>query len=324
MATAADSAPELASPARQRYLAAEARLWRVHGLAPTEHWVTLPRLGARIRVVEVGSGEPILFIPGTGGTGPYWAPLVRELQDHRCLMVERPGWGLSGPIDYRGVDFAGVATEIMTEVLDRFRIERSHLVGASIGALWALRFAQHAPQRVGRVVLLGGFPEQEIAIPQFIKLLRSPIGALIVRLPMRPGMLRKQLDGIGHGESLARGDMEEFVAWRVSLQRNTGSMRHERDMIRAITGPDGFRPGITMGDEDLAAIEAPTVMLFGTLDPTGSADVWRRFAGSMPAGELRPVPNAGHMPWWDDAAAVASHVRAHMGGSQTAPGEGAR
>lgn len=312
MTTAADVAPELGSAARERYQASEARLWRVHGLAPAEHWVELPRLGTRIRVLEAGSGEPILFIPGTGGTGPYWAPLVRELQDRRCLMVDRPGWGLSGPIDYRGVDFGRVASEILAAVLDQLRIERSDLVGASIGALWALRFAQRDPQRVGKVVLLGGFPEREIAIPPFIKLLRSPIGAIIVRLPMRPGMLRRQLEAIGHSETLARGEMEEFIAWRIGLQRDTRSMHHERDMVRAITGRDGFRPGITMTDGDLAGIQATTSLLFRTRDPTGSAAIWRRFASAMPAGELRLIPDAGHMPWWDDAGAVAAEVRAHL------------
>lgn len=315
MTTAADVPSEVGSPARQRYLAAEAELWRAHGLAPTEHWIELPGLGTRIRVLEVGSGEPILFIPGTGGTGPYWAPLVRELQDRRCLMVDRPGWGVSDPIDYRQVDFSRVASDMLTAVLDRLSIQRADMIGASIGALWALRHAQYAPRRIGNVVLIGGFPEREIPIPRFIRLLRSPVGALIVRLPIRPGMLRKQLESIGHGPTLARGDLVDFIPWRLGLQRHTRSMHHERDMVRAITGPDGFRRGITMTDADLAAIKAPTSMLFGALDPTGSPDIWRRFINAMPSGELRLIPNAGHMPWWDDAASVAGHIRAHLEGS---------
>jgi 2-hydroxy-6-oxonona-2,4-dienedioate hydrolase len=313
MTTAADAAPELASRARQRYLASEAALWSANGLAPTEHWVEVASLGTRIRVLEVGSGEPILFVPGTGGTGPYWAPLVRELQDRRCLMIDRPGWGVSDPIDYRKVDFGRVAGEILGAVLDGFRLERSDMLGASIGALWALRCAQHTPQRVGRLVLIGGFPEREIPIPRFIKVLRSPIGALIVRLPMRPGMLRKQLEAIGHGETVERGDMDGFIAWRIGLQRDTRSMHHERDMVRAISGHDGFHPGITMSDADVSAIAAPTAMLFGTLDPTGSADLWHRFISRLPAGQLRLIPDAGHMPWWDDPEAVAAQVRAHLG-----------
>ena len=42
----------------------------------------------------------MFFLPGTGGTGPYWAPLIRELPGFRGLLVDRPGWGLSSPVDY--------------------------------------------------------------------------------------------------------------------------------------------------------------------------------------------------------------------------------
>jgi pimeloyl-ACP methyl ester carboxylesterase len=36
---------------------------------------------ARLHVLKVGSGEPVLLVHGTGGTGPYWAPLVCERPD---------------------------------------------------------------------------------------------------------------------------------------------------------------------------------------------------------------------------------------------------
>ena len=84
----------------ERYRAAEQALWAEHGLEPREHVVEVPELRARIRVVEVGSGQPIIFVPGTGGIGPYWAPLVQQLGGFRCLLVDRPGWGPSDPVDY--------------------------------------------------------------------------------------------------------------------------------------------------------------------------------------------------------------------------------
>lgn len=82
----------------ERYRAAERALWDHYGIAPTERFVELSSPRARLRIVEVGSGRPILFLPGTPETGPYWGALVRELSGFRCLMVDRPGWGLSDPI----------------------------------------------------------------------------------------------------------------------------------------------------------------------------------------------------------------------------------
>jgi pimeloyl-ACP methyl ester carboxylesterase len=42
-----------------------------------------------MRVVGVGSGPPVLFVPGTAGTGPYWGSLVRALDGFRCLLLDR-------------------------------------------------------------------------------------------------------------------------------------------------------------------------------------------------------------------------------------------
>src|SRR6478609_195364 len=83
----------------------------------------------------------------------------------------------------------------------------------------------------------------------------------------------------------------------------------EREMIRAIVRGRSYRPGLTFDDDALAAIQPPTMHLFGTADPTGSAYIWRRVADVLPRGELRLIEAAGHMPWFDDPAQVAGTVR---------------
>ena len=312
MATAAGAISSRMNTVSPRYRAAETTLWRKYGLEPEEHLVELPEFGTTIRVVEVGTGPATLFIPGTGGTGPYWAPLVSALADRRCLLVDRPGWGVSGAVDYRDADYGALVARILWSLLDRLDLEQADVVGASIGALWGLRLAQHRPARVQRLVLIGGFPNSEVPIPTFIKLLRSPLGALIVRLPMRANLLRKQLVGLGHGPALEHGDMDSFIDWRLAFHRETTSMHHERDMVRAMMGSDGFRPSVTFTRDELAGIGQPTLMVFGANDPTGDVETWRRFINAMSDAELRVVDGAGHMPWWDDAKAVGGLVAAHL------------
>jgi pimeloyl-ACP methyl ester carboxylesterase len=314
MVTASRSATAEESPAQQRYRAAEQALWRAYDLAPTERWLELRDPSVRLRVLEVGSGRPLLMVPGTGGTGPYWAPLARELRGFRCLMIDRPGWGLSSPVDYAREPYAALVSRLLAGVLHELDLERTDVVGASIGGLWALRLAQAAPDRVGRVVVLGGIPNREVELPTVIKLLRSPLGALMVRVPMRRGMLRKQLQALGHGATLARGAMEDFIAWRLAFQRDTPSMRHERDMVRGITQPGGFRPGVTFDQGELASVAAPTLVVFGAGDPTGNPEIWRRFADELPNGELQVLADAGHQPWWDAPAAVGERVRDFLTG----------
>jgi hypothetical protein len=65
----------IAAPRRtssiERYLDAETRLWQHYGLAPRYRFVEIARPHARLRVLEVGSGPPVLFIHGTVGPGSW-------------------------------------------------------------------------------------------------------------------------------------------------------------------------------------------------------------------------------------------------------------
>jgi pimeloyl-ACP methyl ester carboxylesterase len=315
MISSMERTQEVASPAERRYRDAEATLWAAHGLEPAEHWVELRDPACRIRVVEVGSGSPLLLVPGSGGTGPYWAPLAGELAaGRRLLMIDRPGWGLSSPIDYRADAYPATAAALLGGVMDQLGLEGVDMVGASVGGNWALDLAHAQPSRVRRIALLGGILNAEVPTPTFIKLLRSPVGAVIVRLPMKPGMLRKQLEGLGHGASAARGAMDGFMSWRLAFQRETHSMRHERDMVRAIVGPDGFRDGALLEPGEMAALRQPVLMVFGTDDPTGTSGIWERFVARIPGGKLQLVPEAGHMPWWDRPADVGRQVREFLAG----------
>jgi 2-hydroxy-6-oxonona-2,4-dienedioate hydrolase len=263
-------------------------------------------------VLEVGAGEPLLFVHGTAGAGPVWAPLVRELGDFRCLLLDRPGWGLSSAVDYSRHDYGAVVADVLSGVLDGLGIERAHVVGGSIGDVWALRLAARQPSRVDRIALLGGGPLlPEVPVPPIIRLLASPVGAVMVRLPMGPDRVRSILRQVGHGSSLDGGRIPDvFVTWRAVLGTDTDSMRHERAMVRAIVSwRSGLRPGLAFDREELAALPTPTLLVQGTADPTGSTEIWRRFVDLLPRGELRLVEDAGHMPWLDDPSGLAGEVR---------------
>jgi len=298
----------------ERYRSAESRLWEASGLQPRELAVALPG-GGRIRVQELGSGDAVLWIHGTGGSGAYFAPLIAALPAGlRHLVVDRPGWGTSTMVDFASRSYAELVNEVCGAVLDHLRIERVHLVGASIGDLWALRFALAQPGRVGRVVLLGGGPiSPAVEVPPFIRLLRSPIGNLIVRLPERPAIFRRQLAGMGHASSLAEGRVgDTFVKWHMALSRDTDWARNERTMVRGIVGAHGFNPGLVPAPDEVAGLQAPLLLVFGTHDPVGSVPTWKRFTASIPGATLDLVEGGGHLVWLDDPGRVAASVGRHL------------
>ena len=303
-------APSSASTRTERYLEAERSLWQHYGLEPNERFIDLGTPVARLRALEVGSGEPLLFVHGTVGPGG-WASLVSELPGFRSIVLERPGWGLSSPLDFSRQEYKTLVADVLRAALDALELDRAHVIGGSIGNVWALRLAERHPSRVNRIVMMGGGPiVSEAGVPGIIRLLASPAGALMVRLPDKPARVRSILRQSGHEESLDGGRIpDEFIDWRVATGRETDSMRHERDMVCAIVKGKSYRPGLTFDDAELAAIRQPTLHVYGTADPVGSVDVWKRVAGVLPHGELRVIEGAGHMPWFDDSTEVAKEVR---------------
>jgi pimeloyl-ACP methyl ester carboxylesterase len=299
------------------YRRAERAFWDFYGLAPMERFLDMETPRVRIRVQEVGSGEPIVFIHGTAGASPVWAPLIRELADFRCILIDRPGWAMSSMLDYPRKKYADVVNAVLVGVLNGLGIDRTHAVGASIGDIWALRLAESQPARIEKIVLLGGGPLfSDIGVPGIVRAIASPMGALMVRLPSKPARVRSILRANGDGPSLDAGRLDEFIKWRVALERNTKSMRNERAMVRSIVNwrDASYRPGLMFADEDLGAIQQPVLMVYGTADPVGSVDTWRRFAGLLPGGQLRLVDGAGHLPWFHDPAGVANDVRRWLRG----------
>jgi pimeloyl-ACP methyl ester carboxylesterase len=296
------------------YRQAEARLWAHYGVDPKERFVETKSPAARLRVVDTGGeGDPVIFVHGTGGTGPYWGALVRELGDYRCLLLDRPGWGFSTDIAYAGQDYGILTADLLAQVLDGLGIERAHVVGASIGDVWALRLAQHHPSRVASVTLLGGGPLlEELPVPKIIRLIRSPLGRVMVRLPEKRGRLTSILRAMGHGASLDQGRIpDEYIDWRIALSNQTGAMRSERSMVRAIVNRRGFDPTLIFERDTLASIPHPTLMVFATGDPNGTVELWRTFTGLLPAGELH-VMDGGHLPWLDDPQRVAGALIGHF------------
>jgi pimeloyl-ACP methyl ester carboxylesterase len=90
-------------------------------------------------------------------------------------------------------------------------------------------------------------------------------------------------------------------------------MHHERAMVRALLGPDGWRPGVTLSDTDLAGIRHATLMVYGTADSVGSPSIWRRMTDAMPNARLGIHEGAGHMLWLDDPRRVAAEMREFLG-----------
>jgi len=296
------------------YRAAEAALWSSFGCEPSaEHHVRLPTTGTSVRVQEVGEGPPALFLHGGPNAGSTWVPLVAHLDGLRCLLVDRPGTGLSTPYPITASNLQRIGARFVPEVLDGLGIGRAHVVASSFGGHLALRSAAADPDRFLRMVQMAApalIPGD--TVPPFMRLMaRSSVRRVMNALPPSQRAARAILRQIGHGASLEAGRIPPaFLAWYVALQRHTDTMRNDGEMIgNAIQQWATIR----LTDELLASAAVPTLFWWGADDTFGAEAVARHLVEVMPDARLTMVPNAGHLPWLDDAEAAAAATAAFLG-----------
>jgi pimeloyl-ACP methyl ester carboxylesterase len=296
------------------YRAAEATLWSSFGRVPhAEHHVRLATTGTTARVQEVGEGPPVLFLHGAPNAGSTWAPLVAHLDGLRCLLVDRPGTGLSAPYPITASNLPRIGARFVPDLLDGLGIPRAHVVGSSFGGHLALRSAAAHPDRFLRMLQMGApalIPGDRV--PPFMRLMARPtVRRVMNALPPNERAGRAILRQIGHGASLDADRIPPaFFAWYVELQRHTDTMRNDGEMIG--NGLSQWN-AIRLTDDLLGRVTVPTLFWWGADDTFGGEAVARHLVEVMPAARLTMVPDAGHLPWLDDAAGAAEATAAFLG-----------
>jgi 2-hydroxy-6-oxonona-2,4-dienedioate hydrolase len=295
------------------YRDAEAAFWATTGREPTaEHHVRLPTTGTTVRVQEVGEGPPVVFLHGGPNAGSTWIPLVERLDGLRCLLVDRPGTGLSAPYPITASNLPRIGARFVPEILDGLGIARAHVVGSSFGGHLALRSAAAHPDRFVRMVQMAApalIPGD--SIPPFMRLLARPtVRRIMNALPPNERGARAIFRQIGHGASLDAGRIPQALFdWYLALQRHTDTMRNDGEMIgNAMPQWDEIR----LTDELLARVAVPTLFWWGANDTFGGEAVARHLVEVMPDAHLRMVPDAGHLPWLDDPAGAAAATAAFL------------
>ncbi len=97
---------------------------------------------------------------GPGATG--WANFSRNIDPlveagYRVLLLDCPGWGKSDAIVNSG-SRSDLNARILKSVVDQLGIDKVHLLGNSMGGHSAVAFTLSWPERVAKLVLMGGGP----------------------------------------------------------------------------------------------------------------------------------------------------------------------
>ncbi len=303
-----------------RYREAERRLWDWVGVTPTEQRLHLERTGVTVRVQEVGEGPPVVFVHGGSISGSSWATLTGRLTGFRCILLDRPGTGLSDPLNtpVTADTLPGIGDSLVVDLLDALGLESAHLAATSFGGYFALRAAAAHPDRIGRMVQFSwpvGAPIS--SMPMIMRMSAVPLaGRLVALLPPSERMIRMAFRQIGHAESLKSGRIsQEIIDWFLALQRHTDTTKQEARALRGLLSlRHGLDDRILLSDRFLSTIRTPTRFIWGEKDPFGGIDTARELVALMPNAEFEIFEGAGHAPWLDDLDRAARSTTAFLRG----------
>ncbi|MFI5045378.1 MAG: alpha/beta fold hydrolase, partial [Acidimicrobiales bacterium] len=152
----------------------------------------------------------MVFVHGASNAGTSWASLAARLDGTRCILVDRPGCGLSPRLTRR---FGGMASlgafadALVVDVLDALDLPEADVISTSFGGYFALRTAAAHPDRVRRLVVLSwtfGAPARSTPLVMRIATLPA-LGRLATRIPPNERMAKVMLQQIGLRHALASG-----------------------------------------------------------------------------------------------------------------------
>ena len=112
----------------------------------------------------VSPGAPwVSFVHGAGGSSSIWYKQIREFRKaHNVLLIDLRGHGKSARGRWKkGDSFAHIAEEVKT-VLDELNIERTHVIGMSLGTIVAQTMAERFPERITSLILGGAIIRLDI------------------------------------------------------------------------------------------------------------------------------------------------------------------
>jgi 2-hydroxy-6-oxonona-2,4-dienedioate hydrolase len=261
--------------------------------------------GHETRVLEAGSGPPLVLMHGTGGHLEAFARnLAAFAARFRVIAYDFPGHGYSATVD---TDLEIAAYEEHLEaLLDEAGIERAALMGESLGGWVAAKFAAHRPQRVERLVLnTPGGRTVDLAVMERIRTLTQEAAD-----DPTPERLRARLEWL---MADPRSVTDELVEVRRAIYARDGFADSVRHVLCLVDEETRRRNLLT--DEELAAIEAPSLVLWTSDDPSAPVAVGEEMAAKIAGAEFAYIAGAGHWPQWEQPDAYHEIVLPFLAGA---------
>ncbi len=257
--------------------------WRRH-----LHRVELP--GASVNYVEIGEGEPIVFVHGISGSWQNWLENLPHLgRGRRAIALDLPGFGAS-PMPSWEIDMPAYG-RLVHDLCEKLGVEGATIVGNSMGGFVAVEAVTATPGRFKRLVLVSAAgilntwnPEERAVATAWAWKVFGPHYARRSRFIVSRRRARELV-------------FRPFVRYPARLREDLLLEQIEGGLRRAEGFGDALHAVIRHDiRERLAAIEMPTLIVWGQSDrviPMAAALSYHR---RIPHSRLEIFERTGHVP----------------------------
>lgn len=257
------------------------------------------------------SGDPaketVLWLHGSGPgvtAATNWERIVDDLADDlHHIAPDMIGFGDSthpDPAPASASAFKDLRVDTLLGLLDALGLDKVHFVGNSYGGIIALALALKAPERVGRIVLMGAGGAPVPPTEELLKLITyyddptvEALAAIMSTMVGDPAALGDDLAKIAE-ERMARIERPE--------------VRRSHLATFAVDLPGMYSP------EDLASLPHETLVLHGRDDRLIPLAAGQYFAEHLPNARLHVLPHAGHWAMLEQPETFAFLVGAFLTG----------
>ncbi len=241
-----------------------------------------------------GSGDPLLFLHGAGGLRG-WDPFLAALATSFTVYApSHPGFETSSGIEH--IDDIIDLIVYYNDFLDAVGLASTHVVGHSLGGMFAAELAALSPTRVRKLVLTN-------AVGLWID--EHPVADFFV---MTPDQLAVAL---WH-------DPESAVAKAMMAIPEDEQAQLEAYLLRSqhlATAGKFLWPIPDKGlKKRIHRLKAPTRIVWGQADGLVPVVYAQEFQKRIPGSQVSIMPRCGHMPMYEDPEGFVTTVSTFLRG----------
>lgn len=250
--------------------------------------------GINVHYRDVGQGEAILLIHGTGASLHTWEKWIDILSPYyRVISFDLPGFGLTGPDPNHNYQISRY-TAILDSLMIKLKVESFHIAGNSLGGLVAWRYTTQFPQKILTLNLIdaAGLPQPGKKPPLIFQLAKIPVlSTLLQKVTPKSIIKNSMLDVYKNDQLVTEKLIDRYFELSLREGNRTAFVKRMSQLNERLV------------TDDLKKITAPVLIQWGKEDRWIPLANGYEFKKLIPGAELK-IYDSGHVPMEENPMAT--------------------